>query len=402
MKTIALSRSGRPVSAPIASSESAALVEPALSDDAKRTIRSAMAGGSTFPNLARGLQPSHVPVPTPAPELSLPNAGPELAEAAVPAAEPASAAQPVEGSEPVVAEAVGPEVDTVPLPLGRPNEPAAENPAATAIEVAVAEPVTTPVETETVEDVPAPLPDAPLPSSRPQPNLTAQPALTAEPTAPENYELAYAKPETVTPETIRPETVRPKIAAPKIVERKVATPKIAKLETVRPEPAAPEAAAPKRNGNFLSRLFGFSHKSHLANVGTNVAVYSIKDATVYLPGGETLEAHSGMGRMTDDPRYTRAKNHGPTPVNVYNLTMRRHLFHGVQAVRMLPADGQKKYGRDGFLAHTYMLAGRPGESNGCVVFKNYSKFLKAFKNGKINRMVVVADLSDLPTQVASR
>ena len=121
-----------------------------------------------------------------------------------------------------------------------------------------------------------------------------------------------------------------------------------------------------------------------------------------MPNGEKLEAHSGMGCMTDNPRYADEKMRGPTPPNVYSLTMRKQLFHGVEAVRMLPVDGRNKFGRDGFLAHTYMLRGRPGESNGCVVFKNYAKFLRAFKAGRVEKMVVVPDLSHLPTQVASR
>ena len=39
-----------------------------------------------------------------------------------------------------------------------------------------------------------------------------------------------------------------------------------------------------------------------------------------------------------------------------------------------------KASRDGMLAHTYML-GPKGESNGCVSFRDYSKFLAAFRRG---------------------
>jgi hypothetical protein len=46
------------------------------------------------------------------------------------------------------------------------------------------------------------------------------------------------------------------------------------------------------------------------------------------------------------------------------------------------------YGRDGMLAHTYML-GPNGQSNGCVSFKNYDKFLQAFLRGEVDRLVVV-------------
>ena len=200
------------------------------------------------------------------------------------------------------------------------------------------------------------LPDsAPKPAHRPQRATGNSPTRGPQPSSP-RYELAYASPETV---------------------------------------------KSSQGGGFLGRLFG-SSRPHLPGVGSGVAVYSIKDATVYMPNGEKLEAHSGMGYMTDKPRYTDVKMRGPTPPDVYNLSMRERLFHGVQAVRMLPADGRNKYGRDGFLAHTYMLRGRTGESNGCVVFKNYGKFLAAFKAGKVKKMVVVPDLSQVSTQIASR
>ncbi|OYW48875.1 MAG: hypothetical protein B7Z30_18625, partial [Rhizobiales bacterium 12-68-15] len=85
------------------------------------------------------------------------------------------------------------------------------------------------------------------------------------------------------------------------------------------------------------------------------AVYDITAQTVYLPSGERLEAHSGYGAMFDDPRHVSKKMRGPTPPNVYNLRMREALFHGVEAIRMLPVDSGKMYGRDGILAHSYML-----------------------------------------------
>jgi hypothetical protein len=46
------------------------------------------------------------------------------------------------------------------------------------------------------------------------------------------------------------------------------------------------------------------------------------------------------------------------------------------------------YGRDGMLAHTYML-GENGQSNGCVSFKDYDKFLTAFSNGEVEQLIVV-------------
>ena len=56
---------------------------------------------------------------------------------------------------------------------------------------------------------------------------------------------------------------------------------------------------------------------------------------------------------------------------------------------MLPVDGRNRFGRDGFLTHSYLLRGGRAESHGCVAFKDYQKFLRAFKQGKIRQIVVV-------------
>ena len=127
------------------------------------------------------------------------------------------------------------------------------------------------------------------------------------------------------------------------------------------------------------------------------AVYDIAAHTVYLPNGEKLEAHSGIGHRRDDPRFVKAHNRGPTPPNVYELSLRERLFHGVRAIRLTPVNEEKMFGRDGMLAHTYML-GPSGQSNGCVSFRNYRAFLKAYLKGEVTRMVVVPRLR---TTVAS-
>lgn len=121
------------------------------------------------------------------------------------------------------------------------------------------------------------------------------------------------------------------------------------------------------------------------------AVYDIKAHTVHLPDGTKLEAHSGLGDKLDDPRYVHVKMRGATPPYVYELTLRERLFHGVQALRLTPVDGGDVFGRAGLLAHSYMLGPR-GDSNGCVVFKNYAAFLRAFQNGEVKRLAVVANL----------
>lgn len=136
------------------------------------------------------------------------------------------------------------------------------------------------------------------------------------------------------------------------------------------------------------------------SLGSGVAVYDISAKTVYMPDGSRLEAHSGLGSMVDQPRYANRKNVGPTPPHTYDLRLRESRFHGVEAIRLTPVDGKNKYGRDGLLAHTYMLRGGRAESNGCVVFKDYARFLAAYKKGKIKRLVVVPRLNKSLTRVA--
>jgi hypothetical protein len=126
------------------------------------------------------------------------------------------------------------------------------------------------------------------------------------------------------------------------------------------------------------------------------AFYVISAHAVLLPNGERLEAHSGLGFRTDDPRYVNVKNRGPTPPNVYDLVLRESRFHGVRAIRLIPVDESKMYGRDGMLAHSYMLRGVQGQSNGCVVFRDYPAFLNAFLRGEVDRLVVVDHLEDMP------
>ena len=127
------------------------------------------------------------------------------------------------------------------------------------------------------------------------------------------------------------------------------------------------------------------------NADSRTAIYDIAARTVYLPNGNRLEAHSGLGSHLDDPRYVNTKGRGPTPPNVYSLTLRERLFHGVRALRLIPADDGKMFGRAGILAHSYML-GPSGQSNGCVSFRDYPAFLNAFLKGEIKRLVVVEHL----------
>ncbi|MCO5730272.1 DUF2778 domain-containing protein [Rhizobium sp. SSA_523] len=123
--------------------------------------------------------------------------------------------------------------------------------------------------------------------------------------------------------------------------------------------------------------------------GTKIAVYDITAGKVFMPNGSVLEAHSGIGSMRDNPKFTHVKMRGPTPPGTYRLSMREKLFHGVAAIRLTPTDGIAPQGRTGLLAHTYLLRSRPGDSHGCVAFANYDKFLKAFQRGEVTHMIIV-------------
>jgi hypothetical protein len=159
--------------------------------------------------------------------------------------------------------------------------------------------------------------------------------------------------------------------------------------------------------SFFERLFGKPKPVTLAYAAPDdagligniagrydqwTAVYDISAHKVYLPDGSVLEAHSGRGSALDDPTHTNERMQGSTPVNVYDLRPRETLFHGVEAIRLIPVDESRVFGRSGFLAHTYLL-GPNGDSFGCVSFRNYDAFLQAFKEQKIKHLAVVASLS---------
>ena len=146
--------------------------------------------------------------------------------------------------------------------------------------------------------------------------------------------------------------------------------------------AAPETGLEDLRGGTFDLLRGLDSWT---------AVYDISAHTVYLPDGTELEAHSGLGARLDNPQFVHERMRGATPPHVYELALREKPFHGVRALRLKPIGGYHVFGRDGLLAHSYML-GPKGDSNGCVVFKNYEAFLQAFQNGAVKRLVVVAHL----------
>ena len=172
--------------------------------------------------------------------------------------------------------------------------------------------------------------------------------------------------------------------------------------TGRPEPAAPAPQPlPRARPKFasLGPIDGITLKPDADDaVRRRTAIYDITAKTVYLPNGERLEAHSGLGEMMDDPRYMHLKMRGVTPPNIYNLTLRESLFHGVQAIRLNPVDEKAMFGRAGILAHSYML-GPNGQSNGCISFRDYPRFLRAFQRGEVDRIIVVVKLDKPPVFV---
>jgi hypothetical protein len=209
----------------------------------------------------------------------------------------------------------------------------------------------------------------PMPPSRPNvEQLIAQAAIPPV----ENVPLPQASPE------------------PQVVARSQAAKPVLQIAAAEiPAPPATPRVPPKAPERVAS----------LPATDKRTAVYDISAHTVYLPDGERLEAHSGLGDKMDDPSFIKVRMRGPTPPNVYDLTLREEIFHGVRAIRLNPVDEDKMYGRAGMLAHTYML-GENGQSNGCVSFKDYQKFLRAFLDGKVDRLVVVAKLDNSSVPVA--
>jgi len=161
-------------------------------------------------------------------------------------------------------------------------------------------------------------------------------------------------------------------------------------------------ATPPPASNSAERVTpqqAYNKSTPLPDPDSYTAVYDIAAHIVYLPNGDRLEAHSGRGNRLDDPRYVSVKDRGPTPPNVYDLALRGRLFHGVPAIRLNPVSTGSMFGRDGILAHPYMM-GANGQSNGCVSFKDYPAFLRAYLSGEIDRLVVVTYLGNASRRTA--
>jgi Tlde1 domain len=270
-----------------------------------------------------------------------------------------------------------------------------------------------------------------------------QPSRAVDPQPVETTRLAEATPQAEAPKAVQAskpaETPKPKVStpatklalnvpatAPKETEAKAAEDKTAKASgsTVRDMAQRAKAAVMSIASNdkqtMVEKLWGkqpaaggfLAYASADASVTGSIidtrsqnpmmggsppydrqtAVYDIAAKTVYLPDGTRLEAHSGLGSKMDDVRYSHVRMQGVTPPHIYELKPREALFHGVPALRLTPLGGEEKiYGRDGLLAHSYML-GPSGQSNGCVSFKDYYAFLDAYKNKGIRRLAVLAKI----------
>jgi len=272
---------------------------------------------------------------------------------------------------------------------------------------------------------------AAAPQGEPSRSVAAQPI--------EATRLAEASPAAEAPKAVQAskpaEAAKPKVstpatrlalnvpaAAPKEAEAKTADAKTASGSTVRDMAQRAKAAvmsiASNEKQTMVEKLWGkqpaqnslLAFASADANVTGSIidtrsqnpmmggappydrqtAVYDIAAKMVYLPDGTRLEAHSGLGSKMDDPKSSHVRMQGVTPPHIYELKPRETLFHGVPALRLTPLGGEEKiHGRDGLLAHSYML-GPSGQSNGCVSFRDYYAFLDAYQNKGIRRLAVLA------------
>jgi hypothetical protein len=218
------------------------------------------------------------------------------------------------------------------------------------------------------------------------------------------FGLVLAKPETeedaALPSQIPLPEARPLIEKV-VTEQKPADEKpVARSDRDKKEDSKDVAYAKPERSLFVDLFKGKGNDTAWPGKGTKVAIYDVSSATVYLPDGTKLRAHSGIGKMRDNPRYEHVTMKGPTPAGIYRLSMREKRFYGVEAIRMTSIDGRDPKNRTGLLTHTNLLRGQKG-SHGCVAFQNYQPFLKAFKRGQITMLVVVPELPSSRTRLAA-
>ena len=213
--------------------------------------------------------------------------------------------------------------------------------------------------------------------------------------------------DTARQDTVREDAARQAFARQDVTRQDVARADALRATVVRTTPVAPQIAAlppqPKSEPGIFDKLFGDPDRAAKAVIAANpkTVLYDIARRAVYMPDGERLEAHSGLGQYLDDPQSIERKDVGVTPPNVYAVSFREKPFHGVRALRMKPIGNGNMYGRDGILAHSYLL-GEAGGSNGCISVRDYDKFLQAYEAGKFDRIIVVRSVDEpMPSQLAS-
>jgi hypothetical protein len=209
-------------------------------------------------------------------------------------------------------------------------------------------------------------------------------------------------------QVVQPEPEQPAPTVEAAIPLPRSRPVLANLQSVRSDP--PTVSADNRTmfeklADLVPMRFSLasltpgdgllSERKDLAALGydSQTAVYDISARTVYLPNGTKLEAHSGLGSLMDNPAHVDQRMVGATPPNIYDLKPREKLFHGVAALRMTPVGENEMHGRNGLLVHSYLL-GPNGDSNGCVSIKDYDRFLQAYRNGEVKRLVVVPSLRE--------
>lgn len=298
-------------------------------------------------------------------------------------------------------------------------------PPAASFQVAMAEP--SPAVREIAQRVARKVVQARMASVEPAPAPAVQAPIVQTPAVQAPLAQAAVPPRAAAPVRVAAAEPTPAALAPSLVPLPVARPSELRRPAVAPVPRVAARALPRTRDvfraamaeepSFLEKLFGVgaaapraesrqalayaspdalpqeAPRTRISAAPESVAgtaVYDITARTVTLPSGEVLEAHSGLGEAMDDPRYVHLRMRGSTPPGTYDLTERERLFHGVRAIRLNPVGGSRAiHGRDGLLAHTYMLR-QPGASNGCVSFRDYNRFLQAFLRGEVRRLVVVA------------
>ena len=280
-------------------------------------------------------------------------------------------------------------LEAVPLtPFATPQPETAPPPASTAI------PLPENIPLPPKRDVPQIADEAPLPPARP-----AEFGSTA---APENHVAEQNRRPAGPPAPVDNRNIFQKLlglgqpSAPTVAGKAPES----RVASIAPESHV-ASVAPETHATFTAPegrvtgrpLFGFFGPpvAPVAGYDRYTAVYDISARTVYLPDGTRLVAPSGLGDALDDPRYVSERMRGPTPPNVYELEPREASFHGVQALRLIPVGDNTLYGRAGLLAHSYML-GPNGDSNGCVSFRDYDAFLRAYQSGQVKKLVVVSRL----------